>query len=250
MRLTHVDKVEFQDHWDDSHLQSIDWSKIPRDLHLFSSPLARIWSPFHLEPGSKIFDAPITVEFDNVIKAFSLTRKPLRLLDTSGSLAAYEIFHSKSLLSRAFRQHSLSAMYCLESLSMIVDMRHFSQSGLVEIFEDPKQKTLSVDLLAVALRYMPGLRSLALNVSITDPGNGLISMNDLFLKLCDGITTANRAGPSWMLQGFRRYYHRKFYTISTNPVGFLIAWSPQIVQDLHSRLEVSNTFFTVVPHAS
>lgn len=49
MRLTNVDKVEFQTDWTDKHLRSIDWTKNARKLRLSSSPLARTWSPFHLQ---------------------------------------------------------------------------------------------------------------------------------------------------------------------------------------------------------
>lgn len=197
MRLTNVDKMMFQQKWSDLHLRSIKWSTNPRDLRLSSSPLARTWSPFHLQPGSSVIEkvlgtpstveqvlgTPSTVEFDNVISAFSLTRRPLRELNFIGfPCVPYEIFHSKSFLSRTFCQHSFPATYHLERLSLAIDRRHHSQSGSGDsILEDPEEKTLSVDLLAVALHNMPALRSLSLHgFPDNSAGTGLISMSELF----------------------------------------------------------------------
>ena len=182
MKLIHVDQVKFQYYWTDRHLRPIDWSKNPRDLRLSPSPLARSWSPFHLRPSSIITDTPTTLEFDNVISAFSLTGRPLRLLTAdSPPSVAYEVFHSKSFMSRTFRQHSFPAMYYLESLTMRINMRHYSQSGSADsTFEEPKEKTLPVDLLAAALSRLPWLRSLSLEGILCKTGNGMISMSELF----------------------------------------------------------------------
>lgn len=178
-RLTRVDEVRFQYGWRDWHSRPIDWTKKPRDLRLSPSPLARVWSPFHLKPSSTECDTPITLEFDNVLRAFSLTGKPLKALDTSSpQKLAYEIFHSKSSLSRTFRQHSFPAMYFLENLTLQLNMYHYSQSGAK--LEDPIEKTLPVDLLRVAVHSMPNLKSLTLDGNVCDTGNGLVSMRDLF----------------------------------------------------------------------
>ena len=176
MKLPYVHKVHFQSLWKYHHLYSVDWSNGPRDMRIFSSPLARAWSPFHLRPKSP-FVASTDHELDNVISAFSFTKKPLRFLDV-GFLAnvSYENFYSGSHLSRTFCQHSRVALYHLKSLILQVFMRHHSADG--DGFTE--EKTLSVDLLADALLHMPGLRLLSLSGTIQDDGNGLLSFNELF----------------------------------------------------------------------
>lgn len=209
-KLIHVDKVKFQYSWTDGHLRSIDWSKKPRDLRLSSSPLARSWSPFHLRPSSSIIDTPITLEFDNVISAFSLTGRPLRVLDAySPPSVAYEVFHSKSFLSRTFRQHSFPAMYYLESLTLKINMRHYSQSSSANSkVEEPKEKTLPVDLLAVALYRLPRLRSLSLDGCLCDSGNGMILMSELFqtstLPALEVLDLSGMLGSSAHISAFLR----------------------------------------------
>ncbi|MCJ1463568.1 hypothetical protein MMC07_002176 [Pseudocyphellaria aurata] len=180
MKLSNVDNVQFQTRWTTSHLVPIEWSKSPRDLPLASSPLARVWSPFHLQPDFSM--KLINLEFDNLISAFSLTGRPLRSLDAHNRHdVAYEMFHSKSRLSRTFRQHGFPALYHLESLSLGIDMTHHSESRAGEMtFGGPNEKTLSVDVLTHAIHSIPGLRNLTLIGNIHDNGNGLISMDELF----------------------------------------------------------------------
>lgn len=109
----------------------------------------------------------------------------MRVLDLSSAPSvAYEIFHSKSFLSRTFREHCFLAMCYLESLTLHINMSHHLQSGSgVFEYQNPREKTLSIDVLAVALRHMPALRSLSLHGSIHDSGNGLISIRELFLNI-------------------------------------------------------------------
>lgn len=210
-RLTRVEEVKFQSRWHDWHLQSVDWSKNPRDLRLSSSPLARAWSPFHLKPSSTMCDTPITLEFDNVVSAFSLTGRPLKVLDASSpQKLAYEIFHSKSYLSRTFRQHSFPAMYFLESLTLQLNLCHYSQSGAK--FEDPKEKTLPVDLLTVAVHSMPNLKSLTLDGSVCDTGNGLISIRELFhtfaMPALEDLDLSGMLGSAGHISAFLRAQRR------------------------------------------
>ena len=182
-KLPYLDTVEFNSSWGDMYLSSVDWSKSPRDLSFSQSPLARAWSPFHLLPNAPSFDANTVHEFDNVISAFSLTKRPLKVLKANSFVSVpYEKFYTKSSLSRTFRKHGRAAMHHLECLRLKIDMQHYpagqgssdSENGFSE------EKTLPVDLLAPALLNMPGLRSLSLNGSIRDDGNGLISISELF----------------------------------------------------------------------
>ena len=184
MKLSCLDKVIFQSTWEDGDLFSENWSEYPRDPRLFSSPLARAWSSFHLKPMAPSFDANTAHEFDNVISAFSLAKRPLRALQ-AGSLMCnmpYEKFYTKSRLSRTFRQYGPSAMYHLECLHLEIDTQHYSarelsDSGNVVFI---RERTPSVDLLAAALLYMPGLRHLSLSGTVHDDGNGLMSIRELF----------------------------------------------------------------------
>lgn len=207
MKLIHIDKVRFQYFWNDWHLWSIDWSKKPRDLRLASSPLARTWSPFYLQPSANVVDTPITHEFDNVIIACSLTGRPLRELEfhyppgaykPAHSKVACEIFQSKSSLSRILRQHGPCTLYHLECLTLSIDMRRCSQSTSVDSkFDDPKDKIVSVDLLAVALLHMPGLKILSLDGSMSDTGNGLMSISELFHPLTLPVLETLRISGMW-----------------------------------------------------
>lgn len=115
----------------------------------------------------------MTFEFDNVIKASSLTGKPLRVLvANSPPSVVCDIFHSKSSLSRTFRQHSFPAMRYLESLTLNIDVHRWSQSSSADAnFERPEEKIMSLDILAVALLRMSRLRSLSLNRVIGCLGN-------------------------------------------------------------------------------
>lgn len=169
MKLPYLDQVNFQSKWDDLHLQSVNWSKNPRNLRIFSSPLARSWSPFHLMPRAAFFGTTAH-QFDNVISAFSLARRPLRVLE-AGNLTCvpYEKLNTDSCLSRIFRQHSTAATYGLERLTLRVSMRHYSaEECFLTLHDVPPEdnhdvKPLSVDLLATALRHMPRLRYLSLS---------------------------------------------------------------------------------------
>ena len=200
MKLPYLDKVEFQTAWDDRRLSSVDWSKSPRDPRFLSSPLARSWSPFHLKPEAPFIDANTVHEFDNVISAFSLTKRPLRELQSGSRVEVpYEKFSTNSRLSRTFRQHSLPVMYSLECLNLQVDTKRFSmEEDLSQRLA--KEKILSVDLLAATLRHLPRLRRLSLSGGIQDDGNGLLSISELFqavrfphlkvLKLCAMLGSA------------------------------------------------------------
>ncbi|MCJ1265878.1 hypothetical protein MMC22_005760 [Lobaria immixta] len=182
MKLPCLDKVEFQVAWRDQPLSPVDWSNPLRDLRIFSSPLARTWSPFHLTPEAPIMEANTVHEFDNVISAFALTKRPLRILK-GGCLVSvpYEIFYTNSRLSRTFRQHSRAAMCSLEYLDLQVDPKHYStEDGSSDPEHEPKEKTLSVDLLAAALVHMPRLKHLSLCGGIQKDGNGLLSISELF----------------------------------------------------------------------
>ncbi|MCJ1270259.1 hypothetical protein MMC22_010155 [Lobaria immixta] len=109
-------------------------------------------------------------QFDNVISAFSLTKRPLRVLE-AGNLTCvpYEKFNTDSCLSRIFRQHSTAAMYGLERLTLRVSMRHYWAWDCFLTLDDGRPaddddvKPLLVDLLATALRHMPRVRYLALS---------------------------------------------------------------------------------------
>ncbi|MCJ1470970.1 hypothetical protein MMC07_009618 [Pseudocyphellaria aurata] len=208
MRLIHVERVVYQHSWTDGHLRSIDWSKHPRDLRLASSPLARTWSPFHLQPSSPF--TPITLEFDNVITAFSLTGRPLRSLDACSAYnVAYEIFQAKSGLSQTFCQHGFPAMYYLESLSLKVNMCRHSRSDSGDIkFEEPQEKTLALDLLAPIIHSMPGLRTLSLTGITSDSGNALIPIQELFhtfkLPALESLSLSGMLGSAAQISAFLR----------------------------------------------
>lgn len=179
MKLPYLENVGFQHSWIEDHLYSVDWSKPPQDFHLFSSPLARAWSPFYLQPKAYT-DKTAAYEFDNLISAFSLTKKPLRVLDAGSPIRVpYEKFYTSSHLSRTFRQHGRAAMAQLERLTLRVQMYHHSAE---EALSDPEPEgiILSVDLLAAALHQMPGLRRLVLEGTAFDDGDGLISISELF----------------------------------------------------------------------
>ncbi|MCJ1264678.1 hypothetical protein MMC22_004552 [Lobaria immixta] len=183
MKLPYLDKIEFQTRWKDAYLLSVNLSIPPRDLRMFSSPLARTWSPFHLKPEARFSDVSIVHEFDNVITAFALTKRPLRVLDAHCLVwVPYEKFYTKSRLSRTFHQHGLAAMNSLEFLTLQVDTTPFSKGEDLSDQEHgfAKEKTLSVDLLAAALRHLPRLRRLSLSGGIQDDGNGLLSISELF----------------------------------------------------------------------
>ena len=181
VKLSNLDKVEFQSGWKYWQFRSVDWSKGPRDPSLFSCPLARAWSPFHLQPTTPSLNANTVHEFDNVISAFSLTKKPLRVLKSKFEISVpWEKFHSQSSLSRTFLQHGPAAMYHLESLRLGIDKQHYPRGGSDPENAFPGGRTLPVDLLTAALLHMPGLRLLALSGSMIDDGHGLISISDLF----------------------------------------------------------------------
>ncbi|MCJ1264693.1 hypothetical protein MMC22_004567 [Lobaria immixta] len=184
VKLPYLDKVMFQSTWEDGDLFSENWSESPREPRLFSSPLARAWSSFHLKPVAPSFDANTVHEFDNVISAFSLTKRPLRALH-AGSLMfnmPYEKFYTKSRLSRTFRQHGPTATHHLECLQLDIDTRHYSARELSDsgniVFT--RERTPPVDLLAAAFLHMPGLRHLWLSSVDHDDGNGLLSISELF----------------------------------------------------------------------
>ncbi|MCJ1261091.1 hypothetical protein MMC22_000955 [Lobaria immixta] len=188
MRLPYLDKIMFQSTWDDRHLQSVDWSKSPRNLRVLSSPLARSWSPFHLMPTESCF-ATAVHEFDHVINAFSLTGRPLRVLEAgSPTTVPYEIFNRDSCLSHTFRHHSPAAMRYLESLALKINMDHHPAENdfpdpEVDLPDDPEEKTLSVHLLGAALLHMPGLRRPSLSGDIINSSNPLMLISELFSAL-------------------------------------------------------------------
>lgn len=179
MKMPYLDKVEIQDGWSNGRLRSVDGSKRLQGFHMFSGPLARAWNPFHLKPKVPWNDATIVHEFDNVISAFSVTKRPLRALDVSfpGSVP-YEKFNTSSCLSRTFRQHGLAAMHHLESLKLQVYMLPYPSKR--ESSDTNVKRTLSVDLLGAALLHMPGLRNLSLSATTRSDGNGWMSMSELF----------------------------------------------------------------------
>ncbi|MCJ1260266.1 hypothetical protein MMC22_000126 [Lobaria immixta] len=182
-KLPSLDTVNFKSRWVNWHLRSVDMSQSLRGLRIFSSPLARAWSPFHLKPNASSNQANTVHEFDNVISAFSLTKRRLKVLK-SGCLntVPYEKLYTKPPLSRTFREHSLAAMYSLKRLTLRIDRKHYSvEEGLSDpgnVF--PEEKTLSVDLLAAALLRTPGLIHLSLTGEIRRDGDGLISISELF----------------------------------------------------------------------
>ncbi|MCJ1464998.1 hypothetical protein MMC07_003613 [Pseudocyphellaria aurata] len=181
-RLNHVDIVEFQDCWTTQYLTPGEANEHLRDRRSSSGPLARAWSIWYLQPE---LPATITPEFEMAIMAFSLTRRPLRLLKTSPTLrVGYDLFKSNQFESYSFYQHGISAMRSLESLSLKIETRDLSLNEAEEtVLEDPSEKTQSVDLLAAALRQMPGLRRLSLKGCIGANGNGLLSIYELFDQL-------------------------------------------------------------------
>ena len=210
-KLPYLYKVDFQSRWDDHLFWSVDWSKSPRNLRLLSSPLARAWSPFHLKPKSRFLDANTVHEFDNVITAFSLTKRPLKVLKADFLVAVpYEKFNANSPLSRTFRQHGPAAMYYLENLSLRIDMQRYSaDEGLSDLDNEPlRKKTLSVGLLAAPLFHMLRLRRLSLSGSILDDGNGLISINEVLqavrLPALEDLTLSGMLGSATDTLAFLR----------------------------------------------
>lgn len=215
MKLPYLDTVNFQSKWDDLHLQYVNWRKNPRNLRIFSSPLARSWSPFHLMPRAAFFGTTAH-QFDNVISAFSLTRRTLRVLE-AGNLTCvpYEKFNTDSCLSRIFRQHSTAAMYCLEHLTLRVSMRQYWAGDRFLTLHDGRPaddddvKPLSVDLLATALRHMPRVRYLSLSggksVDECDP---MMLISELFqavrLPDLESLTLSGMLGSAADISAFLR----------------------------------------------
>ncbi|MCJ1267396.1 hypothetical protein MMC22_007281 [Lobaria immixta] len=182
-KLPYLDTVQFNSSWGNAQFSSVNWSKSSRGLGYFPSPFARAWSTFHLMPKAPQFGANIVHEFDNVISAFSLTKRPLKVLKADAFVSVpYEKFYTRSSLSRTFRQHSLAAMYHLECIRLQMDMHHYSaeQGSLDSENGFAEEKTLPVDLLATALLHMPRLRILSLAGSIRADGSGMMSISELF----------------------------------------------------------------------
>lgn len=159
MKLPNLEMAEFRPFW---------FEAFPR------GPLARTWSPFHLKPEGKYVAVH---EFDNLISAFSSTRRQLKVLETH--LVPYEKFCTSSSLSRTFRQHGRAAMYHLECLSLKFDIYDDSAERAL-LDSGPEGKPMFVDLLAAALLDMPGLRRLSLTGTEGDDGELLPSTRELF----------------------------------------------------------------------
>ena len=191
MKLPYLDGVEFQFEWDSGDLWAVKKSIYSRDMRIFSSPLARTWSPFHLQPKAP-YRATAAKEFDNVISAFSRTKRPLRMLTVRRAGVPCAMFYTNSSLSCTFRQHGQAVLYRLERLELEVHFQQYSaKEGLSNPeHELPEKKTLSVDLLAAALLHMPRLKILSLsrtaddeNYGLTYENRGQMSFSELFLTV-------------------------------------------------------------------
>ncbi|KAI9878988.1 MAG: hypothetical protein M1830_009917 [Pleopsidium flavum] len=151
-KLRNLETVVFEHEW--SHF-STDRPLDPFTLHPIhrqGSLLARTWNPVFLEPTSLRSNKDAHVEFSTIIRALSMTQRKVKTFDSYMSLKLVQsAFDSKTFMPSSLLRHTINALQSVQTLSM-------------RICSQGEHETGSIDALPSALRFMPALNHLHLDV--------------------------------------------------------------------------------------